>query len=105
MRIVCTGAPNRFARLALLDGSPAVWFLSFNRRAVIFESRSFLCSIKITHFLGPTLMRTQASGDTLQILGVTQLAAANANAFRDWVRESFAETQKNIEIDLSQTAF
>jgi len=50
-------------------------------------------------------MRTQASGDTLQILGVTQLAAANANAFRDWVRESFAETQKNIEIDLSQTAF
>jgi anti-sigma B factor antagonist len=49
-------------------------------------------------------MRTQALGDTLRILAVTQLAAANANAFRDWVRESFADTQKNIEIDLSETA-
>ena len=50
-------------------------------------------------------MRSQVVGDTLRILGVTQLAAANANAFRDWVREAFAETQKNIEIDLSETAF
>jgi anti-sigma B factor antagonist len=50
-------------------------------------------------------MRSQALGDTVRILGVTQLAAANANAFRDWVRETFAETQKNIEIDLSETAF
>jgi anti-sigma B factor antagonist len=50
-------------------------------------------------------MRSQAIGDTLQILGVTQLAAANANAFRDWVRESFTASQKNIEIDLSETAF
>jgi anti-sigma B factor antagonist len=50
-------------------------------------------------------MRTQAIGETLRIVGVTQIAAANAHAFRDWVRESLAAGQKNIEIDLSQTAF
>jgi len=50
-------------------------------------------------------MRTQTLGDTLRILRVTQLAAANANAFRDWVRESFGQAQKNIEIDLAETGF
>ena len=49
-------------------------------------------------------MRTQALGDTLRILGVTQIAAANAHAFRDWVREALSPVQKNIEIDLSETA-
>ena len=34
-----------------------------------------------------------------------QLGAANANAFRDWVRKSLGETHKNIEIDLSEATF
>ena len=50
-------------------------------------------------------MKVQNSGDILQINGIKELGAANANLFRDQVRASLTESQKFIEIDLSQTMF
>jgi anti-sigma B factor antagonist len=50
-------------------------------------------------------MKIENVGDALRITAVNQLGAANANAFRDWVRENLADTQKNLELDLSETAF
>jgi anti-sigma B factor antagonist len=50
-------------------------------------------------------MKVQNSGETICITGVKELAAANANAFRDQVRVSMGETNRFIEIDLSETMF
>ena len=50
-------------------------------------------------------IRVQIEGDTLNVGGVKELSAANANAFRDQVRGSLADRLKNIDIDLSQTMF
>jgi anti-sigma B factor antagonist len=50
-------------------------------------------------------MKVQLQGDTLTITGIKELAAANAQAFRDQVRAALRDEQKNIEIDLSQTMF
>src|SRR5437763_9536180 len=50
-------------------------------------------------------MRCESTADTLRIFALSQLGAANANAFRDWVRETLTSDQKNIEIDLSETTF
>ena len=50
-------------------------------------------------------MKMQTEGDLLRISEVTQLGAANANAFRDEARAALADGQKHIEIDLSQTTF
>ena len=50
-------------------------------------------------------MKIQIQGDTLHITEVRELGAANLNAFRDQTRLAMSETQKNIEIDLSQTSF
>jgi anti-sigma B factor antagonist len=50
-------------------------------------------------------MKIQIKGDTLQVTGVQELGAANSNAFRDWVRESMSDSQKNVEIDLAETRF
>jgi anti-sigma B factor antagonist len=50
-------------------------------------------------------IKVQIRGDTLNIDGVKELSAANANSFRDQVRGALAERLKNIDIDLSQTLF
>jgi DNA excision repair protein ERCC-4 len=50
-------------------------------------------------------MKQENLGSTLRISAVKELAAVNANEFRDWVRRSFVDGQKDIEMDLSQTSF
>src|SRR5687768_24376 len=50
-------------------------------------------------------MKVQTNGETLSILGLKELAAANSNSFRDQVRASLTDSHKDIEIDLSQTMF
>lgn len=50
-------------------------------------------------------MMIKTHGDTLQISGVKELGAANSNIFRDEARAAMTGTQKNIEIDLSETSF
>jgi len=50
-------------------------------------------------------MRLKVRGDTLAILGLEELSAANATSFRDEVRGAMSATLKNIEIDLSQASF
>ena len=52
-----------------------------------------------------TSMKIEVQGDTLRALGVKEIGAANANAFRDEIRAAMTDSQKNLEIDLSQTAF
>lgn len=47
----------------------------------------------------------QTNGDTLSITGIKELAAANANSFRDQARAAMTDAMKVIEIDLSQTMF
>lgn len=49
-------------------------------------------------------MKLQNDGETLRVSAVTELSAANANAFRDETRQAFARDQRDIEIDLSQAA-
>ena len=48
-------------------------------------------------------MKLQNNGDTLRASAIAELNAANANALRDETRRVFGQTQRNIEIDLSQT--
>ena len=50
-------------------------------------------------------MKMQVQGDTVTIAEIKELGAANANGFRDWVRSSLNDGQKNIDVDLSQTTF
>lgn len=50
-------------------------------------------------------MKVQNNGEIICISGIKELAAANANAFRDQVRASMTDTHKFIEIDLSETMF
>ena len=64
-----------------------------------------LSSFKVSENPGKIDMKMEIVEDTLRISAVRQLGAANANAFRDWVREALVDGQKHIEIDLSQTAF
>jgi anti-sigma B factor antagonist len=49
------------------------------------------------------LMKLQDDGETLQIFGVKELSAANANTIRNLALASLADGQRHIEIDLSQT--
>jgi anti-sigma B factor antagonist len=49
-------------------------------------------------------MKLQIDGETLRISDIKELGAGNANAFRDRARAAMADGQRNIEIDLSQTA-
>jgi anti-sigma B factor antagonist len=49
-------------------------------------------------------MKIENNGDTLRASAIAELSAANANSFRDEARHAFGESQRNIEIDLSQTA-
>lgn len=50
-------------------------------------------------------MKLQIQGDTLHITDVRELGAVNADALRDEARSAMTAAQKDIEIDLSQTAF
>ena len=50
-------------------------------------------------------MKMSTNGETLQVYGVRELAAANSNTIRDQVRSALQEGQRNIEIDLSETGF
>jgi anti-sigma B factor antagonist len=50
-------------------------------------------------------MKIETEGQTLRVSAVRQLGASNANSFRDSVRDSLDGTQKNIDIDLSETTF
>jgi anti-sigma B factor antagonist len=50
-------------------------------------------------------MKMHIHGDTLRISDVKELGAASSNVFRDQARSALKDGQKNIEIDLSQTAF
>ncbi len=47
----------------------------------------------------------QIQGNTLLIAEIKELGAANANGFRDWVRSSLTDGQKNIDVDLAHTTF
>ena len=49
-------------------------------------------------------MKLQSDGDTLRVSLVRELSATTANSFRDETRQAFSNDQRNIEIDLSQTA-
>jgi anti-sigma B factor antagonist len=50
-------------------------------------------------------MKLETKDDTLRVIGLKELGAANANAFRDWVRGAMTEGHKHIEVDLSETTF
>jgi anti-sigma B factor antagonist len=50
-------------------------------------------------------MKMELGEDAVRVSAVEELGAANANAFRDWVRAGLTGPQKHIEIDLSQTTF
>jgi anti-sigma B factor antagonist len=48
-------------------------------------------------------MKLDTQGDTVRVSAIKQLAAANASAFRDWIRGALTDDHKHIEIDLSET--
>ncbi len=50
-------------------------------------------------------MKIEIESDTLRVTAVKQLGAANANAFRDWVRQALTEDYRSVDIDLSETTF
>ncbi len=50
-------------------------------------------------------MNMHVEDHTLRVSGISQLGAQNAGEFRDQVREAFADGQKDIELDLSETTF
>ena len=50
-------------------------------------------------------IKVEIQGDVLNIGGVKELSAANANSFRDQVRGALTQRLKHIDIDLSETMF
>jgi anti-sigma B factor antagonist len=50
-------------------------------------------------------MKIQIQGDTVRVSELTELGAANSNVLRDEARAVMGDTQRNIEIDLSQARF
>jgi anti-sigma B factor antagonist len=50
-------------------------------------------------------MKIKAQGETLNIDGIKELSAANANSFRDQVRAAMSDSLRNIQIDLSEAMF
>jgi anti-sigma B factor antagonist len=73
------------------------------------EFGRFLCLVVLTAQKHQSsldfAMKLQTKGETLRIFDITELGAANANAFRDQARAAMTNGHKHIEIDLSQTAF
>jgi len=50
-------------------------------------------------------MKLETQGETLRVTAIKELGAANATAFRDWVREAYSDGHKDIEVDMSETTF
>lgn len=50
-------------------------------------------------------MKMEAHGDTLRISGLTELDATNATDVCTRIRAALHPSQKNIELDLSQTTY
>ena len=50
-------------------------------------------------------MKVQTRGESINISGLKELGATNANLFRDQVRATMTDAQKCIEVDLSETMF
>jgi anti-sigma B factor antagonist len=50
-------------------------------------------------------MKLEIEGDTLRIFGPAELTAPHSSAFRDQARAAFKPALKQIDIDLSDTAF
>ena len=50
-------------------------------------------------------MKIQVDGETLRISEIKELGAANSNIFRDQVRLAMTDSQKNLDINLSETSF
>ena len=50
-------------------------------------------------------MKTRIEGETLCISELLELGAANSALFRDETRAALTDEQRNIEVDLSRTAF
>jgi len=50
-------------------------------------------------------MKLIFDGDTVRVSGIKELGAANANQVRDQVKSALAEQRRNIEFDLTETAF
>jgi anti-sigma B factor antagonist len=50
-------------------------------------------------------MKVESKGETLNVSGIKELGAANSQHFRDEVKGALSDTQKNIQIDLSETMF
>ncbi len=50
-------------------------------------------------------MKIDIEGGTLRVTAVKQLGAANANAFRDWVRQAMNNDYRSVDVDLSETTF
>ena len=50
-------------------------------------------------------IRLEIHADTLCVGGIKELSAANANTFRDQVRDALSNPLRNIEIDLATATF
>lgn len=50
------------------------------------------------------IMKMQVNGETLNISGVKSLGIADSDQFRTQARAALTPTQKNIDIDLSETS-
>jgi anti-sigma B factor antagonist len=50
-------------------------------------------------------MKLESHGDTLRITDLAELGAANSGQVRDEARAALGSEHKNIEVDLSATAF
>ena len=48
-------------------------------------------------------MNIEIQNETIRISGISELMAGNASTFRDRVRASFTGSQRDVEIDLSNT--
>jgi anti-sigma B factor antagonist len=55
--------------------------------------------------MNPNPMKLQVDNEKVVVTGITELVAANSFAFRDQVRATMTEAQRDIEIDLSTIHF
>lgn len=55
--------------------------------------------------MNPNPMKLQVQNEKVIVTGITELVAANSFAFRDQVRATMSDAQRDIEIDLSGINF
>lgn len=55
--------------------------------------------------MNPNPMKLKVENEKVVVTGITELVAANSFAFRDQVRATMTELQRDIEIDLSTIHF